>query len=210
MKKILIADDHAVVRAGLRQIISEVADMSVTAEAADGREVLKKLRETDFDLVVLDLTMPGISGLDVLKQIKIEFPKLPVLILSIHSERHYAVRVLKAGASGYLTKESAPDELIRAIRKVILGRKYVSDSLAEKLAVDLTNGPKKVLHESLSDREYQVMLMIAGGKMVKEIAVELSLSQKTISTYRARVLEKMKMKTNSDLMRYAFQNKLLV
>ena len=210
MKKILIADDHAVVRAGLKQIISEVPDMSVAAEAADGREVLRKLRETDFDLVVLDLTMPGISGLDVLKQIKIEFPKLPVLILSIHSERHYAVRVLKAGASGYLTKESAPDELIRAIRKVILGRKYVSDSLAEKLAVDLTNGPKKVLHESLSDREYQVMLMIAGGKMVKEIAVELSLSQKTISTYRARVLEKMKMKTNSDLMRYAFQNKLLV
>ena len=210
MKKILIADDHAVVRAGLKQIISEVPDMSVAAEAADGREVLRKLRETDFDLVVLDLTMPGISGLDVLKQIKIEFPKLPVLILSIHSERHYAVRVLKAGASGYLTKESAPDELISAIRKVILGRKYVSDSLAEKLAVDLTNGPKKVLHESLSDREYQVMLMIAGGKMVKEIAVELSLSQKTISTYRARVLEKMKMKTNSDLMRYAFQNKLLV
>ena len=209
MKKILIADDHAVVRAGLKQIISEVADMSVAAEAADGREALKKLREADFDLVVLDLTMPGLGGLDVLKQIKIEFPKLPVLILSIHSERQYAVRVLKAGASGYLTKESAPEELIRAIRKVTLGRKYVSDSLAETLAFDLEYGQRKALHQSLSDREYQVMIKIAGGKMVKEIASELSLSQKTISTYRARVLEKMKMKTNSDLMRYAFDNKLL-
>lgn len=206
MIKILISDDHAVVRAGLKQIISGTPDMAVIDEATNGWEVLEKVRGKDFDVVVLDLTMPGMSGLDVLKQLKIEKPKLPFLILSIHPEEHYAVRVLKAGASGYVTKETAPEELITALQKVSLGRKYISSSLAEKLAFDLQIDYEKPLHENLSDREYQVMLMIARGKTANEIAEELSLSVKTISTYRYRTLEKMKMKNNGELIRYAIRN----
>ncbi|MDZ7260622.1 MAG: response regulator transcription factor [candidate division KSB1 bacterium] len=209
MIKVLIADDHAIVREGLKRILSETSDMVVADEASTGQEVLDKVWENDYDVVVLDISMPGRSGLDILKQLKSEKPELPVLVLSVHPEEQYAVRVLRAGAAGYLTKESAPDELIAAIRKVSLGRKYVSTSLAEKLAFDLERDAGKPLHETLSDREYQVMCMIAKGKTVKEIAEELSLSVKTISTYRARILEKMNMKTNAQLTHYALQNRLV-
>ena len=209
MIKILIADDHAVVREGLKQIIAESPDMVVAGEASDGREVLEKVLKDDYDVVVLDITMPGINGLDVLKQLKILRPDIHVLVLSMHPEDQYAVRVLKAGASGYLSKESAPDELITSLRKVSTGRKYVSSSLAEKLAFDLETDHEKPLHETLSDREYQVLGMIASGKTVKGIAEELCLSEKTISTYRSRVLEKMNMENNVELTHYAIKHGLV-
>lgn len=209
MIKILVADDHTIVREGLKQIVGDVGDMTVADEAANGQEALQKIREGDYDVVLLDISMPGRSGLEVLKDIRAERPKLPVLILSMHSEEQYAVRALRAGASGYLTKASAPDELIGAIRKVSRGRKYVTASLAEKLALELDADVQKPPHEMLSDREYQVMLMLASGKTVKEIADELCLSVKTISTYRSRILEKMNMKKNAELTLYAIQNSLV-
>jgi two-component system invasion response regulator UvrY len=209
MIKILIADDHTVVREGLKQIVAETSDMVVSDEASNGHEVLNKALSSDYDVIVLDITMPGIHGLDVLKQIKSQKPALPVLVLSMHPEEQYAVRVIKAGAAGYLTKESASDELIAAIRKVSSGRKYITSSLAEKIASDLETDAEKLPHEFLSDREYQVMCMIAEGKTVKEIADELYLSVKTISTYRSRILEKTGMKTNAELTRYALQNSLI-
>ena len=209
MIKILIADDHAVVRRGLKQILAEEPNMAVFGEACNAQEVLKNVREQDWDIVILDITMPDRSGLDVLKELKRERPKLPVLFLSIHPEDQYAVRVLKAGAAGYMTKESAPEELVKAIRKVLRGGKYISPSLAEKLAFDLETDSEKPLHETLSDREYQVMCMIASGKTVKEIAKKLYLSVKTISTHRARILGKMKMKTNAELTHYAVKNRLV-
>jgi len=196
MLKILIADDHAIVRQGLKQIVAETRDMVVAGEASNGQELFNKLKEDDYDVIVLDITMPGRSGMDVLRQLRSERPRLPVLILSVHSEEQYALRALRAGASGYLTKESAPDELVVAIRKVSLGGKYISSSLAEKLAFELEVGREQAPHETLSDREYQVMCMIASGKTVTEIAQELYLSEKTISTYRTRILEKMNMKNN--------------
>ncbi len=209
MIKILIADDHPVVRKGLKDIIQATPDMTVSGEASKGQEVLENVRKIDFDVVVLDIAMPGRSGLDILKELKSGKPELPVLILSIHPEEQYAVRVLKAGASGYLTKDSAPDELITAIRKVSRGKKYISDSLAEKLAYDLEIGAEKPLHETLSDREYEVMCRIASGKTVKEIAEELYLSVKTISTYRSRILEKMKMRSSAELTHYAIKHGLV-
>ena len=209
MLKILIADDHAIVREGLKQILAEPADMVVAGEAANGQEVLELVREKDFDLVLLDLAMPEKDGLDTLKELKLEKPNLPVLVLSIYPEEQYAVRVLKAGASGYLTKESAPDELIAAIRKVSRKGKYVSQSLGEKLASYLTADPDKPAHELLSDREYRVMLMIASGKTVTEIAEAIFLSVKTISTYRVRALRKMGMKNNAEFAYYAIKHGLL-
>lgn len=209
MLRILIADDHPIVREGLKQILAETFDMVVADEASSGQEALDKVWKNDYDVVLLDISMPGRSGLDILKQLKSERPKLPVLILSIHPEEQYAVRALRAGASGYLTKESAPDELIVAIRKVSLSGKYVSSSLAEKLAFDLEIDTEKPIHETLSDREYQVMCMIASGKTVNEIAKELFLSVKTISTYRSRILEKMRMNNNAELIRYAIKNQLV-
>ena len=209
MIKILIADDHAIVREGLKQILSESPDLVVVAEASTGQEVLDKVAKNDLDLVVLDISMPGRGGMDILKEIKSLKPKLPVLILSMYPEEQYAVRVLKSGASGYLTKESAPIELVKAIRQISQGKKYISPSLAEKLAVDLEISSDKPPHETLSDREYQVMCMIASGKTLKEIADGLSLSIKTISTYRSRILEKMNMRTNAELTHYAVKNRLV-
>jgi DNA-binding NarL/FixJ family response regulator len=193
----------------LKQILAETPDMVVVDEASNGHEVLTKVMKHDYSVILLDISMPGKSGLDVLKELKNERPKLPVLILSMYPEEQYAVRVLRAGASGYLTKEGAPEELIYAIRKVVQGKKYVSASLAEKLVFDLDGDSQKPLHESLSDREFQVLCMIASGKTVSDISEELALSVKTISTYRTRLLEKMKMKNNAELTHYAVQNRLV-
>ena len=209
MVNIIIVDDHPIVRQGLKQILSEEPDMAVFGEAQNSQEVLELIHKQDWDIVVLDISMPGRGGLDVLKEIKHERPKLPVLILSIHPEDQYAVRALKAGASGYLTKESAPEALVRAIRKILRGGKYVSSTLAEKLAYNLEAETEKPLHETLSDREYQVMLMIAQGKTTNAIAEEMALSIKTVSTYRARILEKMKMNTIADITYYVIKNNLL-
>ncbi len=209
MIKILIADDHPIVRKGLRELIEETPDMTVADEASTGQEVLKKIHERDYDVVLLDISMPGRSGLDVLKELKTLKPKLPVLVLSIHPEEQYAVQALKAGASGYLTKESAPDELISALKKASEGRKFVSSSLAEKLAHDLERETERPPHETLSVREYEVMRMIASGKTVTQIARELYLSPKTISTYRSRVLEKMRLRNNAELVHYAIKNNLV-
>jgi len=209
MIKILIADDHPIVRKGLKQILAETPNIVVAGEANNGAEVLTKVLKNEYDMVLLDISMPGRDGIDTLKELKDLKPNLPVLILSIHSEDQYAMRVLRAGAYGYLTKESAPEELISAIRTVSLGRKYISPSVAEKLVFNLDNNAEKRPHDKLSDREYQVMHMIASGKTVKEISEDLSLSVKTISTYRARILEKMKMKNIAELIRYAIKNGLV-
>jgi DNA-binding NarL/FixJ family response regulator len=209
MIKILIADDHAIVRRGLKQIVAIDPHMTVVGEAQNGQEVLERMRTLVPDVVVLDINMPYKNGLDVLKELKRERPRLPVLVLSMHPEDLYAVRALKAGASGYMTKESAPEELIEALRKVYRGGKYVSPQLAEKLAFDLQIQTNKPIHETLSDREYQLLCMIAQGKTVSAIADETALSVKTVSTYRVRLLEKMKMTSNAELIRYALQNQLV-
>lgn len=209
MIKILIADDHAVVRAGIKQILTGQEDIVVEDEAGSGQEVINYLTKRHYDLILLDISMPGRSGLEILEDIKSLQPRLPVLILSMHPEEQYAVRTLRAGAAGYLTKASAPQELIKAIRKVSQGGKYVTSSLAEKLAFELDANSEKPIHETLSNREYQVMLMLASGKTVTDIAKELCLSPKTISTYRMRILEKMNMKKNAELTLYAVRNSLI-
>lgn len=209
MLRILIADDHPVVRRGIKEIITNISDVIVVDEASNGSEVLSKVGAANYDVVLLDITMPGRTGIEILRQLKKEVPRLPILILSIHPEEQYAVRVLRAGASGYLTKESAPDELVVAIQKVLMGGKYISSSLAEKLASDLQSDDEQPPHKNLSDREYHVMCMIATGKTVTEIANELQLSVKTISTYRSRILEKMKVKNNAGLTFYAIKNRLV-
>lgn len=209
MLKILIADDHAIVREGLKQILTDVPDMVVAGEAASGNQVLEMVRKETWDLILLDITMPGLNGLDTLKQLKKEKPDLPVLMLSMYPEEQYAIRTIKAGVSGYLTKESAPKELITAIRKVAQGGKYISASLSEKLATYLETDADKPLHERLSDREYQVVLMIAAGKTVGQIADDLALSVKTISTNRTRALRKMGMNNNAELTYYAMKNGLV-
>ena len=211
MKKIriLIADDHPIVRAGFKLVIWDTQDMTVADEAGNGQEVLNLIRKKDYDIVLLDISMPGRNGLEVLKDLKAEKPKMPVMILSIYPEEQYAVRALRAGASGYMTKASAPNELIAAIRKISQGGKYISASLAEKLTEYLDEDANKPLHEKLSDREYQVMLLIASGKTVSDIADELCLSVKTISTYRSHIIDKMRMKNNAEITLYAVQNKLI-
>jgi DNA-binding NarL/FixJ family response regulator len=209
MIRLLVADDHAIVRKGIEQIIEETDDIAVADQARNGQEVMEKILRNDYDLVLLDISMPGRDGLEILKELKNQRPKLNVLMLSMYPEEQYAVRALKSGASGYLTKESAPDELIAAIRKVSGGHRYVSASLAEKLAALLKDHGDQPLHERLSDREYRIMCMIASGKSQTEIASELSLSIKTVSTYRARLLKKMQMKKNAEITRYVLENKLL-
>ena len=209
MIKILIADDHAIIRRGLCHIVAGEPDMDVVGEAENAQQTLDFVNRQHFDVVVLDINMPGRSGLDVLKEIKQERPSLPILVLSVHSEEQYGVRVLKAGAAGYLNKESAPEQLVKAIRKVYRGGKYVSESLAEKLVIELGSDSDQPPHESLSDREYEVMRLIASGKAVGEIAGLLSLSVKTVSTYRARLLRKMNLKNNAELTFYVIQNQLL-
>ena len=209
MLRVLVADDHAIVRQGLKSILTEEFSSLVFGEARNSQELLSQITKDSWDIVILDITMPGRSGLDVLKEVKQSCPKIPVLVLSMHPEDQFAVRVLKAGAAGYLTKENVPEEIVKAVRKVLGGGKYVSPSLAEKLAFDLEMDTGRPPHESLSDREYQVMCMIASGKTVKEIAEELVLSIKTISTYRARILEKLNMRTNAELTHYAVRNHLV-
>jgi len=209
MIKVLIVDDHTIVRDGLKQILAETSDIAVAAEAQDGQEAIEKVRENGYDVVLLDVALPGADGLSVMRVLRQEKPSVAVLVLSAYSEEQYAVRFLKAGAAGYLTKESASDELILAIRKVAQGGKYVTQSLAERLAAGLASDADKPPHEALSDREYQVMRLIASGKTVGEIAALLSLSDKTISTCRARILEKMGMSSNAELMQYAIRHGLV-
>jgi two-component system invasion response regulator UvrY len=209
MLKILIVDDHAVVRQGLKQILAEKHEDAKIGEAGTGEDAVQMVKETTWDVVVLDISLPDVSGLDVLKFMRDIRPNLPIIVLTMHAEEQYAVRALRAGAAGYLTKETAPDQLVAAIRRVAEGGKYISEKLAEKLAYDLGPDAKGAPHEALSDREYQVMCMIASGKATKEIALELSLSEKTISTHRSRILDKMNMKSNAELIRYAIENKLV-
>ena len=201
--RVLLVDDHAVVRRGIRDLLAEEFTEAAFTEASTGEEALALVRKETFDLVVLDISMPRRGGMDALKEIQAETPKLPVLVLSQHAEEQYAIRALRAGAAGYLTKDCAADELTRAARKACAGGKYVSEALAEKLADELSAGSGAPLHERLSDRELHVMRMLALGKSVKEIAGELSLSDKTISTYRARIMQKTHIKSNAALMRYA-------
>ena len=206
--RILIADDHAVFRRGLKDILADEFPTATFGEAGNTAETIAQLRKQDWDVLVLDISMPGRSGLDALTESRHIQPNLPVLVLSMHPEDQYAVRALKAGAAGYLTKERAPEELVGAIRKALAGGRYVSSSLAERLALRLGTGDERPPHETLSDREYQVMCMIASGRTATQIAAELSLSVKTVSTYRARVMQKMGMRTNAELTRYAIENNL--
>jgi DNA-binding NarL/FixJ family response regulator len=205
---VLIADDHAIVRQGLKQILSETEDMLVTGEADDGAEALGLARQQPWDVFLLDVSMPNRNGIDTLKQLKKEFPRLPVLILSMHPEEQYAVRALKAGASGYLTKQSAPEQLVNAIRQVASGKKYLSPAVAQQLANAISEDTEKSPHERITDREYQVLVMIAGGKTLTQIAETLNLGVATVSTYRARLLEKMGLRSTAELIRYGLEHGL--
>jgi len=207
--KVLIADDHDIVRQGIKTIISETSDIDVVGEAESGDEVLKKIRKLDVDVVIMDYDMPDKNGLDTLIELKVISPQLPVIILSMFPEDHYGVRFLKAGASGYLGKSNVTQQLVEAIRRVARGHKFISPNLADKLVLELNKDSEGPLHKKLTDREFQVFHFIAEGKRLKTIAEELHLSINTISTYRSRILEKMEMKNNSDLIRYAIENSLI-
>ena len=209
MINVLIADDHFIVREGLKKIIHEAADMAVTSEAEDGHAAMAQIANNPYDAVILDISMPGPRGLDLLKEIKAQHPKLPVLMLTVFSEKQYAIRALQAGASGYLTKDKLSEEIISAIRKVVAGGKYISPELAEHMAENLDQNHDKLLHTSLSDREYTIFDMIVRGSTNSEIAEALFISPKTVSTYRSRILEKMKMETTTDLIRYAMNQGLV-
>ena len=209
MVRVLVADDHPIVRRGLRQILDEEADLQLVGEAHNSQKILELVRQRDCDLLIMGMAMPGRGGLEVLRQIKQEYPGIRVLILSMHPEDHYGVRAMKAGASGYVTKESTPDKLLQALRKIVNGGKYISPALAEKLAFRADGGPQGSFHDLLSDREFQVLCMIASGKTISEIALDLSLSAKTISTYRTRILEKMGMKSSAEITHYAIKNQLV-
>ena len=207
--RILIADDHPVVRQGLKQILAADPEMNVVGEAKNGNEALALARSVEWDVAILDFSMPGKSGLELLKEIKRECPGRPVLVLSMYPEEIHATRVLKAGGDGYLNKGSASEELTGAIRKVMSGGKYVSPSLAEKIALELAPDAQKPLHEELSDREYRVMWLLASGKQIKQVAREMFLSASTVSTYRSRILRKLKLSGNADLVRYALKHQLV-
>lgn len=207
--RLLIADDHPIVREGLKRIIAECADMTVTAEAGDSNEVLEYSKTYPTDVILLDVSMPGIGFLETLHRLKINRPDIQVLVLSVHPEDHFALRALNAGAAGYLTKHHTPDELVDAIRHVYQGKKYVTPSLAEKLATEFGSDSTKPPHEALSDREYDVLCRLATGETISDIATALMLSPKTISTYRARILEKMRLTNNADLVRYALDHALV-
>lgn len=208
MIRVIIVDDHPVVRRGMKQIINAETNMRVIAEADNAREAISVIRKIECDMVVLDITLPGTSGIDVLQQVKTERPNLPVLILSVHAAEQYACRTLKAGASGYLMKDSLPEDLIGAIRKIAMGGKYISPSFAEMLAAQVVSGETSP-DQKLSDREFQILCLIASGKTLKEIGESLCISGKTVSTYRARILEKMGMKTNAEMITYALKHKLI-
>jgi two-component system invasion response regulator UvrY len=209
MTRILIADDHAIVRKGLKQLLLEEYPTAIIEEADNTENLIKKVIAKKWDVVICDMSMPGRSGLDALKQIKQISPKLPVLIMSMYPEEQYAPRVLKAGASGYLSKDSIHDELIKAVQTVLLGRKFITVSIAEALIGAFDSTTDQPLHSLLSDREFEVLKFLAAGKSVSEIATQLSLSSNTVSTYRARILEKMYMRTNAELTRYAIEKKLI-
>ena len=209
MIRVLIVDDHTIVRDGLKQILAETSDIVVADEAQNGQEAIGKVREDGYDVVVLDVAMPGQDGLSVMRLLKQEKPSLAVLVLSMYPEEQYAIRFLKTGAAGYLTKESASDELIHAIRRVAEGGKYVSRALAERLAWNVSADVVEHSHEMLSDREYQVMQLIASGKTVGQISIELSLSVKTVSTYRTRILQKLNLNNNAEIVRYAINHGLV-
>lgn len=209
MMRILIADDHAIVRRGLKLLLLEEYPSAIVGEVGDAEELVKEVMNKKWDVVLCDLSMPGRSGIDALQQIKQIVPNLPVLIMSMYSEDQYALRVLKAGASGYLGKETIHDDLIKAIQKVMMGKKFITPSIAEKLANAFDEDSEKLLHEHLSDREYEVFKLLATGKSTSAIAEQLSLSVTTVSTYRKRIMGKMQMKSNSDLTRYALEKKLI-
>jgi two-component system invasion response regulator UvrY len=206
--RILIADDHRIMRRGLAQIIRDSPGMEVAGEAGDGQEALDFVREKSLDVVILDIAMPGRGGLDVLREMKAAKPDVKIIVLSMYPEEQYAIRSLRDGASAYLTKSSAPEELIQAIRTVAAGKRYITPSVADRLATFVEGGTERPLHEALSSRELQVLVRIASGKEVKEVAVELNLSIKTVSTYRSRILTKLGMSTNAQLIRYAIQHSL--
>jgi DNA-binding NarL/FixJ family response regulator len=209
MLRVIICDDHPIVREGLKNIIAKSGDIAVQAEAGTGIELMERLGQGRFDVVILDISLPGASGLDVLKLIQGSSPRPSVIVLSMHPEEQYAVRALKAGAAGYLEKASAPTELVSAIRKVARGGRYISAALAERLAFGLGSNEKKEGHESLSDREYQILLKIASGKGTKEIASELSVAPSTVGTYRSRILEKLGLANTAELIHYAVANHLV-
>jgi DNA-binding NarL/FixJ family response regulator len=209
MMRILVADDHAVVRRGLQQIIAVATDITVAAEAANGTEVLERLRGAEFDMLLMDVSMPGTNAMDLIKRVKAEWPKLPILVHSMHSERSIVAHMLKAGASGYITKDSEPEKLIAAVRRVASGGRYIDPQLAELIVFARGDGADKPLHESLSDREHQILLLLAGGRTVNDVAEHLHLSPKTVSTHKARLMEKLRVKTNAELIRYALQHHLV-
>lgn len=209
MIKVLIADDHALIRKGLKQLLDDTDELRVTGEAETGNEAFRMAQTGEFDVVLLDISMPDKHGIEVLKQIKDAQPHLPVLMLSMHPEEQYALRSMKAGAAGYLNKQSAPAQLVTAIRQVAKGKKYISSELAEQLAEGLSLGYQELLHQTLSNREYQTLCLMAQGKKLSEMADIMSLSPKTISVYRSRLLEKMKLKTNADAIHYAINNHLI-
>jgi DNA-binding NarL/FixJ family response regulator len=206
---VLIADDHPIVRGGVKELLVRHLEGAVCGEAENAQQVLAQVQRHPWEVLILDITMAGRSGLDILGDLKLMRPKLPILVLSAHPEDQYAKRVLKAGAQGYLQKESAPEELIQAVRKLLAGSRYVSPTLAEQLARDLHESTDRPVHETLSAREFEILVMIGSGKTVSQIAEQLHLSVTTVSTYRARILEKMKMATSAELMRYAFKNHLV-
>ncbi|MDQ6881397.1 MAG: response regulator transcription factor [Pseudomonadota bacterium] len=208
MIRIVIADDHAIVREGLKRIVASADDMDVMAEAADGAEVMQRVREAEFDVLVLDLSMPGRSGMELIRLVKAEKPRLRILVLSMHQELQYAVRAIKSGASGYLTKESAPAQLVQALRKIAGGGAYISAEVAEQLALGAMPGAAGAAHEALSAREFEVLRLLAAGMSVTDIAAKLSVSVKTVSTHKANLMQKMELQNQSELVRYAIRHGL--